>query len=567
MKTIFPFLLLLILQSCSSDSISKNEQQVTEDDPERVTELVKEYLSTHVSTFSENGAVPLDGDTITTPGLIKSFYSNRGYEPVWTKAGKLTSAGDSLRRILLNAENWGLIPADYHAALIDSLSGTALDSATEDYNVNKLAHSEILLSDAFFTFAVHVSVGRMENDSAETRVWRADVLDTNLVAVLESALKQKSPAVTFAVLEPQITEYKALRAFIPGFRREFEKAQWEVLPKIEDDTVVFREALVTRLIAGHDLDTARSGTDSLAVAEALKAFQIRVGLEPDGKAGRNTVRALNVTYPERIRQMAATLERWRIEPKREERYVWVNIPEFRMHVMEGDSMIMESRIVVGAPKTQTPELDSRINQMILFPYWHVPYSIAGKEILPHVKRDSTYLRRNRYEVLDRSGKIVDPNSIDWKKYGERNLPYKFRQKTGDDNALGILKFNFNNKHGVYMHDTNSKGYFNRETRALSHGCMRLENYMQLAYYLIREDSTKMPRDTFDVYMKSGRQRTMPVRKPIPIHVRYFTCVPNSDGEIILYNDIYDRDKRMIRTLYREQKAVSPKKKTSAKAKA
>jgi murein L,D-transpeptidase YcbB/YkuD len=97
--------------------------------------------------------------------------------------------------------------------------------------------------------------------------------------------------------------------------------------------------------------------------------------------------------------------------------------------------------------------------------------------------------------------------------------------------------------------------------------MRLENYMQLAYYLIREDSVKMPRDTFNVYMKSGRQRTMPVRKPIPIHVRYFTCVPNSEGDIILFNDIYDRDKRMIRTLYREQKAVSPKKKTSAKAKA
>ncbi|MFN8713971.1 MAG: murein L,D-transpeptidase [Bacteroidota bacterium] len=567
MKTIFPLALLLILQSCSSDPISNNEQQVIEDDPERVTELVKEYLSTHVSKFSDNGTVPLDGDTITTPGLIKAFYSNRGYEPVWTKAGKLTPAGDSMRSILLNAENWGLIPSDYHAALIDSLSRMALDAKTEDYNVNKLSHSELLLSDAFFNFAVHVSVGRMENDSAETRVWRADVLDTNLAAVLESALKQKSSGATFAALEPQMAEYKALRAFIPGFRREFEKTQWEVLPKIEDDTIAFRKALVTRLISGHDLDTARSGTDSLAVAEALKSFQIRVGLEPDGKAGRNTVRALNVTYPERIRQMAATLERWRIEPKREDRYVWVNIPEFRMHVMDGDSMIMESRVVVGAPKTQTPALDSRINQMILFPYWHVPYSIAGKEILPHAKRDSTYLRRNRYEVIDRSGNIVDPNSVDWKKYGERNLPYKFRQKTGDDNALGILKFNFNNKHGVYMHDTNSKGYFNRETRALSHGCMRLENYMQLAYYLIREDSVKMPRDTFDIYMKSGRQRTMPVRKPIPIHVRYFTCVPNSEGDIILFNDIYDRDKRMISTLYREQKAVSPKKKTAAKAKA
>ncbi|MCA6362657.1 MAG: L,D-transpeptidase family protein [Bacteroidetes bacterium] len=565
MKTHFlpPLLLLWIITSCN-EPISKNEKQVTEDDPARVTELVKNYLSEHVADFPGSGNVNIDGNAVTTPGLIKEFYQANGFAPVWTASGTLTPAGDSLRELLLNAEDWGLIPADYHARLIDSLARTAYDSVKEDYSINKLAHSEILLTDAFFNFAVHVSVGRMQNDSAEERQWRAEILDTNLVAVLTDALKQKSPAVTFRAMEPQYAEYKALRAFIPGFRKEFERKNWEVLPKIEEDTLAFREALVKRLVDGHDLDTSRNGSDSLAVAGGLKSFQRRVGLEPDGKAGRNTVRALNVTYKDRIRQMAATLERWRIEPKREERYVWVNIPEFRMHVMDGDSMIMESRIVVGAPKTQTPELDSKINQMILFPYWHVPYSIAGKEILPHVKRDSTYLRKNRYEVLDRSGNIVDPNTVNWKKYSQNNLPYKFRQKTGDDNALGILKFNFNNKHGVYMHDTNSKGYFNRETRALSHGCMRLENYMQLAYYLIREDSVKMPSDTFDVYMKSGKQRTLAVRKPIPIHVRYFTCIPNSEGRIILYTDIYDRDKRMIRTLYGEK--TEDKKEVAAKKK-
>jgi murein L,D-transpeptidase YcbB/YkuD len=187
--------------------------------------------------------------------------------------------------------------------------------------------------------------------------------------------------------------------------------------------------------------------------------------------------------------------------------------------------------------------------MVLYPFWHVPYKIAWKEILPHVKKDTNYLNKHKYEVFDRKGAIINPSTVEWSRYGENNLPYKFRQKIGSGNSLGILKFNFQNKYGVYMHDTNSKSFFGRETRAYSHGCMRLEKYMDLAYYLIKEDSLKLPKDTFNVYMKAGRQRTYNLSHPIPIYVRYFTCVLSEDGSIVLLTDIYGLDRKMARLFY------------------
>lgn len=553
MKT--PFLLFSILiglgYGCGSNDFMTTEQQVTVEDSTRVNKLLYDYLAKYIPTLDTSKSLPVDGDTIYTTAWIHEFYTKENYQAVWFNKGHLTIAGDSLCQLLLNAEDYGLIPYDYHAFLIDTILQTAYDSARAEYSVNKLAHAELLLTDAFIKFAVHASVGRLENDSSTTRSWRASKLDTNLIALLQQVIKQKNPVAAIHAIEPQQPEYWAVKRMLKAFREEFGKEKWSVLPKLEEDTLAFKAALIQRLIAGHDLDTTISNKeDSLAIANALKSFQKRVGLEPDGKYGRNTIRALNITYEERIYQMAMNLERWRIEPDPGKRYVWVNIPEFRMHVMDADSMVMQSRIVVGSYTNQTPELNSKIYQMVLYPFWHVPYSIATKEILPHLKKDSTYLKKHNYEVFDRKGTIMNPSSIEWNKYSQTNLPYKFRQKIGSGNSLGILKFNFQNKYGVYMHDTNSKRFFGKETRALSHGCMRLEKYMDLAYYLIREDSLRLPKDTFDVYMKTKQQRTYNLRTPIPIYVRYYTCVLDEDGRLILLNDIYGRDKRMARVFYK-----------------
>ncbi len=544
--------LLLAFSSCGGDKNPAKESQVIEQDPESINPLVTEFITEHLKPADTSKTFYVGGDSITAMPLVKQTYAAHGYKGLWSDKGKLNAAGTTMASIVNDAESFGLIPGDYHKDALDSMLVSVYDATGESYNVNKLSNADILLTDAFFTFAVHVSVGRMANDSAAAREWRLSKLDTNLVALLDNALITGKFRELFESLEPQRREYQAVKRYMNEYREAHAGAKWEYLPDRKTDSAGFFAAIRTRLMQTGDWDSTGTGSDSIRQIKALKKFQERHFLEEDGKIGRNTLLALDMTPEDWTRQMAMNLERWRWEPEKfEKRHMIVNLPAFKMTVWEADTIVMESKIVCGAVKTQTPELDSKMHQVILYPYWNVPYSIAWKEILPHVKRDTGYLRRENYEVLDRNNQIVDPATVNWKKYGRGNLPYKFRQMTGRENALGIMKFDFHNKYSVYMHDTNSKKYFRYTTRAFSHGCMRLEKYMDLAYFLIRDDSVRIPKDTFDLWTKSGDQRKINLRKPLPIHVRYFTCEVDTNGNVSVLLDIYLRDKRMMNVLYGE----------------
>lgn len=552
------------LASCGEKTTSNGETLVSVEDPEKINELVNTQLSTQLAKVDTSKTWSIGSDTITAVPQVKEFYSSISNAQAWFEKGRLTAGGDSMMTLIRDAEYFGLIPDDYHATLIDSFLLTSYDTAQQSFNVNKIANADILISDAFFAMAVHASVGRLEHDSATTRTWKIGKLDTNLIPFLAQARKNAQVRKTIESFEPQRPEYQAVKKYMNAYRSSMHGITWEHLPDRKTDSIGFFRAIDERLHQTHDWDTTIAGNDSLRRIEALKKFQKRYYLEQDGKIGRNTILALNMTPEDWYRQIAMNLERWRWEPRKfEDRHMIVNLPAYKMTVWEKDTIVMESRIVCGAVKTQTPELDSKMYQIVLYPYWNVPYSIAWKEILPQVKRDTAYLRKNRYEVLDRNKQVVDPSTITWSKYGKGNLPYQFRQKTGDDNALGVMKFEFNNPHAVYMHDTNAKRYFKTETRAYSHGCMRLEKYMDLAHFLLRDDSVKYPKDTFDLWVTQTVQRKINLRKPLPIRVRYFTCVTDTNGKVELHTDVYLRDERMVNVLYAKPEPAAPAEKVPA----
>lgn len=562
------FLILTVaavsLASCGEKTTTNGETLASAEDPEQVNELVNTQLATQLAQVDVSRTWRIGSDTITAVPQVKEFYSSNSNSQAWFEKGKLTPGGDSMMTLIRDAEYFGLIPEDYHVTLIDSFLQTAYDKKEESYNVNKIATADILISDAFFAMVVHASVGRLEHDSATARVWKMDRLDTNLIPFLNEARKTAQVRKTIEGFEPQRPEYRAVKKYMNAYRASMRGVTWAHLPDRKTDSIGFFRAIDERLHQTKDWDTAAAANDSLRRMAALKKFQKRYFLEQDGKIGRNTILALNMTPEDWYRQIAMNLERWRWEPaKFEDRHMIVNLPAYKMTVWEKDTIVMESRIVCGAVKTQTPELDSKMYQIVLYPYWNVPYSIAWKEILPQVKRDSAYLRKNRYEVLDRNKQVVDPNTVTWSKYGKGNLPYQFRQKTGDDNALGVMKFEFNNPHAVYMHDTNAKRYFKTETRAYSHGCMRLEKYMDLAHFLLRDDSVKYPKDTFDLWVTQDVQRKINLRKPLPIRVRYFTCVTDTNGNVELHTDVYLRDEHMISILYAKPAEGAPAEKTPA----
>jgi L,D-transpeptidase YcbB len=236
------------------------------------------------------------------------------------------------------------------------------------------------------------------------------------------------------------------------------------------------------------------------------------------------------------------------------RYLWVNLPGYSMKFIEDDSLVLLSKIICGKVKTRTPILTSAISELITYPQWTVPASIIEKEILPGIKRDSDYLAKKGFSLVDKNGDEVDPHTVEWSRY-KRGIPYRVVQGSGDENALGVLKFNFPNKYAVYLHDTNQRYLFARNSRSLSHGCVRVQDWQKLAYSMIRYDNkefaSKRPSSTEDsltAWLARKEKHSIVVRNRLPVYIRYFTCEADEAGKLLFYDDIYGEDK-MLQELY------------------
>lgn len=521
------------------------------DKPEQVNEEVTLLIQKQLSKADTSKLLVVSADSLLATKMIYPFYAERKFAVLWTNKGKLTNYGDSLYNIIRHCDDYGLYQGDYHFLKIDSLLKP--DSATKKFDATKLAAADILLTDAFFTMAVHVSKGRLNPDSL-TAEWHPEKLDTNLVELLKFAITKNKIKDVLDSIEPQNRYYQGLKTALRNFRQEFYNTVWDSLKSREADSLTFNDRLRTRLMASHDYVADTAISDSLNLVKAIKNFQCKHSLTEDGKIGKLTFRALQRTKEDYIHQIEMNMERWRwSEAPSEKQYVWVNIPKYEMKVIEEDTLVMKSRVIVGAFKTRTPLLKSTIRYFLIYPYWTVPFSIATKEILPALKRDTSYLRRKNFEVLDRNNIVVDPATINWKKYNKNYFPWKLRQRIGDDNSLGILKFNFNNKYGVYLHDTDNRRLFGREMRAMSHGCVRLEKFIDFAQFLIRDDSLKYPKDSLFADLSREQQKYVYIKKPIAIYINYFTVETEANHELHFYLDVYGRDEQMLAALRRKRR--------------
>ena len=544
-------LVILILPACDhSAPVKKIKPVVFVEKPELVNENVAKIIAGTLSGFSPSGTLILADDSLFATAFLLEFYKEHHYMASWTNKGKLTIQGDSLFKLIRHAGLDGLIDTDYHVGKIDSL--LKKDNRAMKFDANKLSEADLLLTDAFFTYAVHISTGRLNKDSL-TREWHPRQLDTNIVQLLNRAIRHNTIGKTLHSIEPQNTQYQRLKLALRLFLTEFQGITWDSLKSRNADSLTFTTRLKERLIASHDYvisDDDSLTSDSLLLIRAIKNFQCSNFLTQDGKIGKLTFKALQRTKADYILQIQLNMERcrWSRFPA-EQRYVWVNIPKYEMKVIDEDTLYMKSRVIVGSAKKNTPLLKSRITNFLIYPYWNVPYSIATKELLPILQRDTSYLRKNNFEVLNGFNQVVDPKYIIWKKYNEKFFPWRLRQKTGDENSLGVLKFNFQNKYGVYMHDTDNRRLFNREMRAMSHGCVRVEKFLDFAKFLIREDSLKYPVDSLLVDLDMEKQKYIYMRRPIAVYIDYFTAEVNEYGELFFFIDVYGKDEKMKKALF------------------
>jgi len=546
---LFYFLLILIV-GCSKCSKEAPKPVVLVEKPEMVNEEVNKLIADQLEGLDTSVYMTVEKDSLYATKFIFETYQKSKYTLLWTDKGITLAQADSLLSLLNRCDEYGLIKEDYHLQKIDNLLKTKKDSISKKFDAVKLFKADVLLTDAFFTLMVHVSKGRMNSDSLAFE-WHPEKLDTNLVELFNYSFTKNCFKATIDSIEPRDTAYQSLKIALENFKQEFKYVDWDSLATRESDSLTFTDRLKKRLIASHDYFDEYSGSDSIKLVKAIKNFQCRHNLIEDGKVGKLTFKALQRTKADYIRQIEVNMERcrWRTLPS-DKQYVWVNIPKYEMKVVEADTFVMNSRVIVGAPKTQTPLLKSSIRYFIIYPYWTVPFSIATKEILPILKRDTSYLRRKNFDVLDRNNNVVDASQIKWKKYSKTYFPWKLRQRIGDDNSLGILKFNFNNKHGVYMHDTDNRKLFGREMRAMSHGCVRLEKFIDFAGFLIRDDSVKYPMDSLRSDLLKEQQKYVYMKRPVPIYITYYTAETLVNQSLVFFIDIYGRDEKMIKILYK-----------------
>jgi murein L,D-transpeptidase YcbB/YkuD len=277
--------------------------------------------------------------------------------------------------------------------------------------------------------------------------------------------------------------------------------------------------------------------DDVTVA-AVKRFLERHGLMADGVIGPTTLEQMNVPVEDLIAQLEVNLERRRwLAREPGGFYIFVNLADQELKVMQDEKTIHTARVVVGKTYHKTPVFTENMTYLVMNPYWNVPSSIANKEYLPKLKQDAGYLQRQGIRVLDSAGKEVNPYSVNWNSMSR--VPFRLRQDTGDKNALGRIKFMFPNKYNVYIHDTPAKSLFEKDLRVYSHGCIRVQDPLTLAEVILKEEGWS--RGRIDQQIASGERRIVQLKRKIPVYVTYITAFANKDGTVNFRRDVYNRD--------------------------
>jgi len=370
-----------------------------------------------------------------------------------------------------------------------------------------------------------------------------------LLPVCASATTEAPPAIG------ELCDLTAIESAVSHYRKLAEQGVW---PKIPDGPTL-REGeqnerisfLRKRLVMGGDLiEKEPAGQQDIfdeELRKALQKFQVRHGLNPDGNVGKKTLRELNVSVDQRIRQLTANLERCKTTPAlTEHRYLLVNIADFTVKVFEKGKLQLSMPAIVGRADWPTPTFKSRISSLILNPTWSVPQSIAVKDFLPKLKKDAKYLEKKSINILGdpKSNTAIDPTTIDWANVSEAQFHYRLRQDSGSGNALGRLRFTFPNPYDIYLHDTSSKGLFQRDDRTFSSGCIRVAKPLDLAAYLLQGTPLGSV-EALNAAISRKKTRSVTIPSPIAIYIVYMTAWVDTEGVVQFRHNIYNRPPALL----------------------
>jgi murein L,D-transpeptidase YcbB/YkuD len=490
---------------------------------------------------------------------LQKFYEPTGYAPAWIRATQPVPQALSMIKLFRNAWKKGLDPEDYDASRWEERIRSLHDSSSAS-----VASFDVALTVCVMRYVSDLRIGRINPQhfnfglSVEGKKYDLGTFLRDRV-VTASDLQA-----VFDEVEPPFAAYRQTEQALSRYIDLASTDDGEKLPDVKkpiDPNQLYagvpRLVRFLRLVGDLPMEAALPDdphTYGAPLVDAVKHFQRRHGLDPDGRLGSSTIKKLNVPLPERVRQLQLTLERWRWLPTEfSEPPIIVNIPDFRLRALDDNNkVVMDMRVVVGkAMRTQTPVFSREMTYVVLRPYWNVPRSILRGEIVPAIERDRSYIARKNYEVTTPDGNVVASGEISNDVLAQLQAgDLAVRQKPGPSNALGLIKLIFPNEHNVYLHSTPSQAAFSRFRRDFSHGCIRVEKPAELAAWVLR-NNPGWPLQRVRQGMQNGNDNvTVNLVKPVPVFIVYGTALAYENGEVHFTDDIYGHDAKLAAALAR-----------------
>jgi murein L,D-transpeptidase YcbB/YkuD len=487
--------------------------------------------------------------------LVQQVYRDREYRPIWLSGDHPNGKARELVQAICRSADEGLRPADYDLGGLRS-SLAALHAA-KHRDPADLAALDLRLTALLLGFGGDLLSGRLDPRAVDDG-WFLSARRSSIDSTLRAALQDDASPDVLAKLRPRQKEYHELVDALGEYREIMKGGGWGTVaagrPLKQGARGKRVAALRQRLHTTGDLASGkRSDQFDREVAGAVAHFRQRHGLSPDSVADAATIGAMDVPVETRIRQIELNLDRYRWLPAElTDRYVLVNIPDFHLYAYDGGKLRFEQRVIVGDQyQNATPVFADSMTYLVFRPEWKVPPSILGREILPRLQDDDHYdLAAQGLEVVDSTGKVVrDPSEIDWDDEDTTDLHYRIRQKPGPANALGRVKFMFPNRFNIYLHDTPSRKLFERSRRTLSHGCVRVEDPVQLAGFVLEgQDGWTEGRIERAMSDSAGEGNQMvSLEEPLPVYLLYLTAYVR-EGRVQFRNDPYGKDREGLARL-------------------
>lgn len=540
----------LIVSACGSGS-GKEQAPIVRD---TTITAQNAYNNLFFDSLRLEKAIAADSSLWQFDEKLRRFYAGRNYQFAWFDTSGMAEQAYNFRNL------WTASASDLQDSLllnvtltatVDSLHQPGLTPPSSD---SAIFRTEIALTRQFFLYAEKNFTGKENLDMAELE-WFIPRKKIQAVELLDSLIATKGKDI--ARIAPVSKQYYLLEEYLKKYYQLEKETGW---PEIVAEQKKFSpgdssstiSAIKHRLsFLGDYADPDSSGYFNDALTEAVKNYQHRHGITEDGIIGAQFLRRLNAPINDRIRQILINMERLRWAPREPETdYLLVNIPEYRLHVYEDGQLSFDMDVVVGKAQHSTVIFTGSLKYIVFSPYWNIPPGILANEILPAVQRNPGYLAKHNMEVV--SGKtVVPPGSINWGKYTARTFPYMIRQKPGDNNSLGRVKFLFPNNYNIYFHDTPAKSLFGESRRDFSHGCIRLSEPVKFAEHLLRNDTSWTP-EKISEYMKADKEKYVTLKKEIPVFIGYFTAWVDKDGKLNFREDVYGHDKKLEEKLFGQQ---------------